>query len=265
MTPGHEVSAIDGDTLLFMHLPKTGGTSLRSAVLQAYSDREVGMVYGAGELEGAMSREQFQALPAEELARFDLIVGHFPFGVHRRVPRSSRYVTVVRDPVDRVVSLYFHYRNLPGIRFGGKGHRERLRMRLRRTSLEDWVFEDRRLGVDNLMVRNIAGARGVPFGACTEAMFDEAMANIETHFAALLVTEEMDRSADLLERIIGLPLPTIPRDNANPNRPPLKEMDRRALERIHELNRFDARVHEHARGWLDAATGSPQRGEAPST
>ena len=164
-----------------------------------------------------------------------------------------------------MVSLYFHYRNLPGIRFGGKGHRERLRMRLRRTSLEDWVFDGQRLGVDNLMVRNIAGARGVPFGGCTEAMFDEAMANIEAHFAALLVTEEMDRSAQLLERIIGSPLPAIPRDNANPNRPPLDELDPGALARIRELNRFDARLHEHARRWLQTATRPPQQGVPPST
>jgi len=246
---------IGDDTLLFMHLPKTGGTALRTAVLQAYGGREVGMVYGAGELAGAMSREQFQALPAEELARFDLIVGHFPFGVHRRVTRPSRYVTVVRDPVERVASLYYHFLNLPGIRFGGKGHRERLRMRLGRTSLERWVFERQRPDVDNLMVRNIAGARGVAFGRCTAAMLEQALTNVDKHFAALLVTDEMDRSALVLEQVVGSPLPAVSRENVNPKRPSLESIDARVQERIRDLNRFDLALYEHARSWLLQAAG----------
>ncbi len=223
--------------------------------MQAYADRQVGLVYGPGELDGAMTRADFQALTSEQIGRYALIAGHFTFGVHRRVPRPSRYVTVVRDPVDRVASLFYHYRNLPGIRFGGKGHRERLRMRFSRASLEEWVFKGDKLAVDNLMVRNIAGVRGVPFGGITQTMLDQALMNIEAHFAALLVTEQMDRSAAVLGQVIGSTLPTVQRENVNPKRPALDTIEPAARERIRELNRFDAMLHDHARSRLEQAAG----------
>ena len=221
----------------------------------------MGLVYPDGELEGAMTRETFEALPAETRRRYSLVVGHFPFGLHRRIPRPSRYVTVVRDPVERVVSLYYHFRNLPGIRFGGKGHRERLRMRLGRVTLEKWVFGSRRLGVDNQMVRNISGSRSAPFGGCTDAMLKQALANIDQHFAAVLVTEEMDRSAIVLSRVIGRQLPRVGYENANPRRPPLNTIDPTALDSIRELNRFDLQLYDHALRSLRQTSSTATDGE----
>ena len=105
-------------TLLFMHIAKTGGTSVRRSLANAYDKRERAFVYDPGDLRGAVSRDQFPELPAEVRARLRLVIGHFPFGLHAYIDRPFRYVTVVRDPVDRVVSLYYHYRNLGGLRRG---------------------------------------------------------------------------------------------------------------------------------------------------
>ena len=104
-------------------------------------------------------------------------------------------------------------------------------MRFSRASLEEWVFKGDKLAVDNLMVRNIAGVRGVPFGGITQTMLDQALMNIEAHFAALLVTEQMDHSAAVLGQIIGSTLPTVQRENVNPKRPALDTIEPAARER----------------------------------
>jgi hypothetical protein len=249
-----DLAPLGDDTLVFMHLPKTGGTALRSALRAAYDPHRAAFIYAAGDLDDAMTLEAFEALPEAEMERLRLVMGHFRFGIHARIGRPSRYVTLVRDPVERVVSLYHHFRDLPGVRFASRGYRERLRMRVRRISLEDWVFRERRIATDNLMVRNLADARSVPFGQCDEALYASAMANVEERFAALLATDDMERSVAVLRRLIGRELPAVLRENANPRRPALEDLDPDMLARIAHLNRFDLRLHRETRDWLERAT-----------
>jgi hypothetical protein len=249
-----DLAPIGDDTLVFMHLPKTGGTALRSALQAVYEPESAAFIYAAGDLEGAMTRAAFEALTDRDRERLRLVMGHFPFGIHVRIGHPSRYVTLVRDPVERVVSLYYHYRNLPGVRFASPGHRERLRLRWRRVSLEDWVFREERVAADNLMVRNLAGATNLPFGQCDDALYARAVANAEEHFAAILATDDMERSVAVMRRLIGRELPPVGRENANPRRPPLHDLDPAMLARIADLNRFDRRLHQEAREWLARVT-----------
>jgi hypothetical protein len=252
--PGSQ-STLGDDTLVFLHLPKTGGTSLRSALRVAYRADEAAFIYGARDLDEAMTQERFEALPDERLRSLRLVMGHVKFGLHVRIGRPCRYVALIRDPVERVVSLYYHYRNLPGIRFAGPGHRERLRLRWKRISLEDWVFREARIAADNLMVRNIAGSATAPFGQCSEALYEQALRNVDQHFAALLVCEDMARSVSVLSRIIERDLPAVGRENANPRRPALEGIEPAVIARIRDLNRFDLRLHELARDRLARAAG----------
>ena len=240
------------DTLVFMHLPKTGGTSVRNAVRGLYAREETALIYGNRELLGAMTRGQFDALSVDATRQLRLVMGHFAYGIHRQIDRPCRYATVVRDPVERVISLYSHFLNLPGIRFGGRAHRERLRIRWRRIDLDRWVFGEERIAADNLLARQIAGGEHLPFGQCDEALYQRAVENLERHFVAVLVTEEMELGRRLLGGRLGRELPAVGTANANPNRKSLEEFDPAVLVRIRELNHLDARLHRAARAWLES-------------
>src|SRR5262245_40388577 len=220
------------DTLVFMHLPKTGGTALRSGLREMYEPDAVAFIYAARDLQEAMTQGEFEKLPASRMDALRLVMGHFRYGIHARIGRPCRYVTLVRDPIDRVASLYYHYLTLPGVRFASAGHRERWRLRLRRISLEDWVFREAHIAADNLMVRNIAGSGSVPFGRCDEALYERAVRNLEAHFVALLVTEDMARSVSVLGGIVGRDLPSVGRENVNPRRPPLEDLEPATLARL---------------------------------
>jgi hypothetical protein len=248
---------------MFMHLPKTGGTSLRVALCDVYPAEQTVFIYGPGDLPHSMTRPEFAALAPEARDDVRLLMGHFWWGIHRFMGDDARYVTMLRDPVERVVSLYYHFRNLPGLRFGGRGHRERWRMRLTRESLTDWVFSGRRKDVDNLMVRNICGRGDIDFGRCTDDMLTEALEHIEQRFAAVLVTEEMGRSTSSLEALIGHPLPPVGQQNANPRRPTLDTIDPAVLDRIRELNHLDVQLHASARERLLALEPALSGGDWP--
>lgn len=85
-------------SLLFVHNPKTAGTSLLSFL----SDRLSGPVYRAGVRE--LGTHHPHLSQAKEYAR--RIAGFSDLGT------QSRIIAVVREPLDRERSMYLYYRNV---------------------------------------------------------------------------------------------------------------------------------------------------------
>src|SRR5207253_2102954 len=108
--------------------------------------------------------EDNSALAAEEirtLGRSDVraVVGHFSFGIHEFVRSESTYLTVLRDPVDRVVSLYHHSLCEPDDPFYE-------RVAAGRLSLEEFVSARVCKEADNGQTRRLAGVDPPP-GSCS--------------------------------------------------------------------------------------------------
>jgi hypothetical protein len=212
----------DGDrpTLLFMHIPRTGGGAVREALHTLFPEEERRDVYDHANVEGTLSEFAFLTLPEAERARLSVVVGDFAFGFHRHIPGPARYAVMLRHPISRILSLY---------RAVGRP----------RPSLESWVFDDRRIEADNAMVRAISGRPGVPFGACPDDMLEEAIAHIETHFEAVLMRSSMTRSAVLLGRALGRALPPMPVVNADPDGEDSYDAPKALRKELRQLNRLD--------------------------
>jgi len=101
--------------LVSLHLPKTAGTSFRSALRQHYGAALV-EDYAMLPMQLPRGRREWQALCAAPTARRALsadvraVHGHFLVVKYRLAltGRPARYITWLRDPVERVVSHY-HY------------------------------------------------------------------------------------------------------------------------------------------------------------
>lgn len=241
--------AVGDKTLCFLHVAKTGGTTVRESLKDAYSTDERCFIYEPERLRGAVSREQFAELPPDMRQRLRVVAGHYPYGIHQDIGRACRYLTVLREPVDRVVSLYYHYQQMYLSRRERLDPRRQLqRMQARRnpTSLEEWVFRQNHLAADNGMTRNLAARRRVRFGQCPDDLLDEAIEHVDSHFAAMLVTERLDESLPLLQAIAGRTLKPLSHANENKERVPLAEIDPNLLERIRDLNRLDVRLYDIA-------------------
>jgi Putative polyhydroxyalkanoic acid system protein (PHA_gran_rgn)/Galactose-3-O-sulfotransferase len=234
-------------TVLFLHVPKAGGTTLGEYVYnqcrapEDHENHDEGLL-NAGVLfiPYGFFKEPDLQVPGyirPTLGRGDLraVVGHFWFGIHEHVTRPWTYVTLLRDPVERVVSLY-HYLKLE-----------------ERMSLEEFALSPPFKEADNDQVRRIAGA-DPEIGGCTRATLEAAKENLRRHFAVVGVTERFDETLVLLNRRLGWTkeVASYPR-NVNAARRPTNALPRSAVDAIRAGTELDAELHRFASEWMDEA------------
>jgi len=84
----------------FLHIPKTGGTSFAKMIDGHYSKNEI--------LPYQIWPDLVEAWPLN-VKDYKLVRGHFGHGLHHIFGRNNmRYLTMLRDPVDRMISQFNH-------------------------------------------------------------------------------------------------------------------------------------------------------------
>jgi len=103
--------------LVFVHLPRTGGTTLTYELLLNAVPRN--QLFSVNEPDPASlgcmggSVDDLLGLPDHVKEKLSLIVGHMPFGVADQFPGGWLYITFLRHPVARVISEYYQARGVP--------------------------------------------------------------------------------------------------------------------------------------------------------
>jgi hypothetical protein len=104
--------------IFFMHIPKTAGSSFRRFLER--SVREAGGSVGERVRDGIWSTDsesypsyaEFCSDAGASYRDSDLLSGHYPFHVADLLPPETHVVTVLRDPLERVVSHAKHQMEL---------------------------------------------------------------------------------------------------------------------------------------------------------
>ena len=233
----------DAPVVLFLHIPKAGGSTLGEYVYNqccaSGSSNEDPLNAGVAYLDYGFLKPPELAVPEHVvnlLSRRDLraVIGHFWFGLHEHVARPCRYVTLLRDPVQRVVSLYYY-------------------AKLEETmSLEEFARKPPFREVDNDQTRRIAGVNP-PVGECTQATLDRARENLRSHFDVVGTTERMDETLAQLKVRLGWnrEVVSFPR-NVNTARPSSSVLTREAVAAVRARNELDYDLWRHASELLDA-------------
>lgn len=84
------------DRYIFIHVPKTAGSSIIKGLQQVLGSEAVGPRFDA----------HFDEINIEQYSRYRMIVGHFRYHELTHFP-NRRILTYLRDPVDVIVSKYF--------------------------------------------------------------------------------------------------------------------------------------------------------------
>ncbi len=87
----------------FLHIPKTAGTSLVHALNAGFSSERV--------MPAALVYDLRNQTPKSLRKRYDFLYGHVGMDVLK--PVATQIVTVVREPTDRIISLYNYWRSVP--------------------------------------------------------------------------------------------------------------------------------------------------------
>lgn len=222
----------DDQVLIFTHVPRTGGVTLIWNVEPCFSRRSV-LYFHSGD-----GLDKLLAIPESERARTRFVTGHIPYGIHAYLPLKPIYFVLLRDPIERLLSLYdFIQQRVPESPAYGM-------------TLEQFIDFNLENSIDNRQTRLLAG--NFHEGEVTQAMLDQAIHNLHHHYAGAGLTERFDESFALFTAVIGWrPKGTI-RRNAAPARTPRSAIPASTLRRVEAINGFDCELLPAARARFEA-------------
>jgi hypothetical protein len=232
-----------GECLYFLHIPKTAGTTFTN-ILQTHFD--------AADFCPATRWHDLLAMSPKEYRRFRLIAGHMSYSLHHLIPKPLLYITMLRDPVDRVISHYEMVQRA-GIYFPGKSLYECVTDEKIRDTYNN--IQVAMLGENySLQELNDTYSRWDVDGLFTTPRYpipnNEFLSRAKQRLEAFTffgLTERFSASVNLLTYTFGWsPITAVQKLNAAPKRLRREEIPQKTLEAIIEYNPLDIELYNFA-------------------
>lgn len=207
------------DSYFFLHVMKTGGTTLWDTLRSAFGIE--------------VSESWMHVWDCQKLGNTRFEGGHYFYQWVQQRYGYRKFLTLLRDPVDRIVSDYAHaqrWKRLPW-------QRDALHM-----GVVEWAKKHPFVG-QNVYCRYLT--LDGPYDA-REPDLTLATSVLES-FAWVGITEDYERSLRRLEDLLGVTLERGVRSNQTPNRVTISKLERLELQR---MNSLDYRLYGYARGHL---------------
>lgn len=180
-------------TLIFLHLQKTGGSTLGRIIDRHYPSSQLYLLESGNDSEVL----EFAALSEVQRARIKMLRGVVPFGIHQYIPHETRYFTLIRNPIDRVVSnfMFLQRKGKPGVKVD---------YTQRKRTIEKWLEQSP--FQFNVQVRTILGG-STRSEALKQALppdaLDQAKNILKKHFSLVGVTDYFDEALLLMQQRFG--------------------------------------------------------------
>ena len=218
------VEVMDQRALIFLHIPKTAGTTLNRIIEWQYNPLSIFTIdpYGV-----RATAERLHELPEERRRRLRMVRGHCYYGLHKLLPQGATYITMLRDPVKRFLSSYYFIQRRPLHPLHRKVKGEQL-------GVEDFL----RLTAhrQNLQCGMIAGVRA---DKCAESTLELAKKNLKS-FSVVGICERFEESLVLAALTFDWEIPFYENRKVTKTCP---KIDPAAVELIKEHNRLDLELY----------------------
>lgn len=233
--------------LIFIHIPKAAGTTFKEILWRQYGYRNSFNVQPGERAQPSI--DKFRQLPESKKSRFRLIYGHMPFGLHRWLSQSAAYITILRNPIERLVSGYYFIRRTPV-------HPDHCELVEKNLSLKEfYLWNNVDNNTTNLQTRWIAGSVDFdsvmpPYEELPANALDLAKENIKNHFSVCGLTERFDESLLLMQKILGWKNVYYMRRNVGKQRVSKDQPPAATLHLIEKHEEKDLALYEFAAGKL---------------
>ena len=199
--------------ILFVHIPKTAGTSFRIAAEEYFGKQNTFYDYSSKSDETSKeiidtiysAKDPYQFY--EHIAKLDssFLSGHYPVGKYAVLYNTLNVVSFVRDPVAQVLSHYNHYKNLHSYK----------------KDLIDFIKEPR-------------------FGNTQSKLLHQKHL---TFYGFIGVTEEYNDSIDLFNDMFATDLPRMHINKKDQNSLMMENIDQKTVDLIKHLNNEDMKLY----------------------
>ncbi|MGE6376219.1 sulfotransferase family 2 domain-containing protein [Peribacillus muralis] len=208
---------------IFMHVPKTGGTTINEIVKKQYKLKEI---YDHDSFEKKMMK--LSELTEQEKRNIKAVTGHYFYGIHHEFSKPYNYFTMLREPVDRVISSYYFLKDYPGYEM------------VKEMTLEEFVVKGPE--APNLQTLMVCGSQET-------ADLEQAKENL-TSFSVVGVTELFNETLFCFQKQFAWQDIHYTRKNITKKRLSKEEIPLDVVNLIKHYNHLDLALYDFAKGLL---------------
>ena len=248
------------EILVFLRIPKTAGTTMQSIFERCLPGANF-----HGEIRGFASAllvrptyeiaKKFGQLPPLERRAIRCFVDeHVGMDIATIFDRPVQFFTIVREPVDRAISHFFHNRasdHLPCYPF------------IQNKTIEQYLDSGMGIDVDNHQVRVLSGCasldcewdlqgRALSAAPVERYHLELAKRNIEERFIVAAPMEQFSALVWFFKRLYNWPIHRalfkIRNDSAGAGRPTVDVVSAEVRNRLRQMNKYDTELHEWVKG-----------------
>jgi len=241
----HLDNLISNQQLCFLHIPKTAGVTLAFYLDQLFS---------ADEICPAKDMYDMEKMPKGSLSRCRFLRGHFCYDICEHLPQKPAFITILRDPIDRVISHYEYWKSYstkwptsdPDPNLASKYEEHRAAVS------RDLLYfvtgnHPRAAWLANLQTWKVASGDINKWPDTTDRRLIELAKEHLEEFAFVGITELFSESLLLLSYKLGFEPPkSVLRLNVTPTRTQRGHIPSKTLEAIIERNQLDLELYEYA-------------------
>jgi hypothetical protein len=207
--------------VIFLHIPKTGGSTMRGVL-----DRE----YGQSHILRVSPDTPTEAL---HKAGIHCIYGHCRYGLHQHVRQKTTYITFLRDPLDRILSMFYYIRSRP---------QNKMHDTVKQMSLREFVTttEPRiQVPLHNHQTRMISGKK--------QPDLKTAIDHIKKDFAVVGVTDMYPESVFMMRKALGWDDASYKKANVTRKRRKKTDIPPKVKQIVREHNQLDYELYAFAK------------------
>jgi len=242
----------DNKLVIFSHILKTGGRTLGHIMYRQYRYHLIRIPQAPFNAQEHI--HEMKKLAASSNNNIKAVEGHIGFGLHSVFPQNFIYITMLRNPIERVLSSFYHQRrnwqvyqedwmNITLEEFLSK--QPCFSYNLQTRYLSGFEFNQQLQGkwaVSSLFDLSLNEYEVT----CTNEMLEAAKRNLRDHYFGL--TERFDESLLLFRRNLGWKWKDLwyVKDNVGTNRPVKEVLSEDIQKQLVKVNELDIELYRYA-------------------